>query len=102
MKYVMLRSEHGGHHAILFHDRLTHSIVAHGVVREYRRNGEFYNIVSAGFYDDENKVSHGESESLNLKSEPYDAAYIFLGDSVSLVPTNEVMGLLAQLKRMMT
>ena len=85
MKYVMLEDSLGGRHPVTFHDHLTHSIVAHGICREYRRENpaEFYNVVSAGFYNPETHDVYGKSESLNMECSPLDGARIYLGGAVS-------------------
>jgi len=90
MKYVMLENDKGGFHPVLFHESLIHSVVAHGICREYRREGEWINPVSAGFYDEEKGVTSGFSESLSLKSDPTDSFYIKYGDAVRMVPRKMV------------
>ena len=91
MKYVMLEdAETGAKHAIVFGEYLTHSIVAHGVCREYRRERVFLNPVSAGFTDGSTKA-YGVSESLSLDSIETDIAYIVLGSSVSSMPEGLAM-----------
>jgi len=91
MKYVMLEnSETGAKHAIVFGEYLIHSIVAHGVCREYRRESVFLKPVSAGFTDGITKV-YGVSESLGLESVETDIAYIVLGSSASSMPVSLAM-----------
>lgn len=91
MKYVMLQEQTtGSMHPVLFFDHLTHSIVAHGICREYRREKVFLNPISAGFWDEEQLKVHGRSESLNMESVKTDAYYIALGGAVSNIPVGMV------------
>ena len=85
MKYVMLQDSLGGKHPVIFHDHLTHSIVAHGICREYRRQHptEFYSVINAGFYNPDTHEAYGHSESLDMKPSPMDGARIYLGGAVS-------------------
>ena len=86
MKYIMLVDELGGHHPVMFHDHLTHSIVATGVVAAYRAQKQIMRVESAGWYNPETEVAHGRSESLDLNSLPEDGAYISIGGSISYIP----------------
>lgn len=85
MKYVMLEDSMGGQHPVLFHEKLIHKVVARGICREYRLEDptEFWTVISAGFYDPENKVVYGRSESLNMGIGAMDAERIHLGPDVA-------------------
>jgi hypothetical protein len=87
MKYVMLEDEMKGKHPVLFHEKLVHSVVAHGICREYRGQTptEFWTVINAGFYDPENKVVYGRSESLSLVVGAMDAERIRLGPAVAYI-----------------
>ncbi len=90
MKYVMLENtETGSRHAVVFGEQLIHSVVAHGICREYRREGGWFKPISAGFTDMERAT--GESESLSIGSDPSDIAYIVLGDAVSALTPEQAM-----------
>jgi len=94
----MLIDDLGGHHPVLFHAHLTHSIVGHGIAREYRREHMFYTVRSAGFWCPDTQRTHGRSESLNLEPHPTDAFYITYGGAVAHVPEDAIPGLLVTLQ----
>jgi hypothetical protein len=100
MKYVMLEDEMKGKHPVLFHEKLVHSVVAHGICREYRSQTptEFWTVVNAGFYDPEYKSVYGRSESLNMKIGAADAERIHLGPAVAYSTDAEVLFLCLRLE----
>jgi hypothetical protein len=93
MKYVMLEDDMGGKHPVLFHEKLIHSVVAHGICREYSEQTptEFWTVVNAGFYDPEYKKVYGRSESLSLGRGKADAERISLGPDVAYMNDVEVL-----------
>lgn len=88
MKYVMFETENGRKFAVMFPDHMVHAQVAHMVgVLSLRAHKEMATPVTAGFVNPGDELSvAGESESLNLKSDPVDAIRIMIGESVSSMP----------------
>ncbi len=97
MKYIILQDSLGGRHPVLFHDHLTHSIVAKGVIHAYQSEGKSFDVESAGFWDPEEMITHGRSESLNLDPLPGDNAYIFIGGSISYLSRDMVTSVINSL-----
>lgn len=100
MKYVMLQDNAGGRHPVLFHDHLTHSLVARGVCHAHRETRLRLQPVSAGFYDPDEVTTTGRSESLDMDSEPYDALYIALGGAISHMPPDMIKDMLGEVVAM--
>ncbi len=88
MKYVMFETENGRKFAVMFPDHMVHAQMAHLVgVLSLRAHKEMAAPVTAGFVNPGDELSvTGESESLNLKSDPTDAIRIMIGESVSSMP----------------
>lgn len=100
----MLQDNLGGMHPVMFHDHLTHSIVADGICSTYARSrGELrLTPVSAGFYSEDTMEVSGHSDSLGLDSVSTDALYIVLGGAVSHLPPimlQEAFNRLMEMKR---
>lgn len=58
----------------------------------------FVTPTSAGFVSFGDTKTHGESESIGVKSKEIDAAYIEFGDAVSFMPEEMLRPLLGKLK----
>lgn len=81
MKYLMFLDDSGARVPLIFPEHLVHAEVAmttHGMI-----GGR---VISAGFYDAATGDVSGGSESIQLTSEPMDAAYIALGEAVRYMP----------------
>lgn len=99
MKYIMLTSDDGQHIPILFPDFMVHEDVAKAICRLMAQTSKTYiTPTSAGFVSLGDVVTHGESESIGVKSTEIDAAYIEFGDAVSFMPEEMLRPLLGKLK----
>lgn len=100
MKYIMLETDEGKKIPFVFPNELVHADVADLMCRLVSvRTNQYARPISAGFVElGFDTTVHGESETLSLKSNDSDAAYLALGDSVNMMPDYVVGQLLEKAK----
>lgn len=89
MKYIMFESDEGHKIPVLFGESLVHAHMAEYSITLARRSlGKRFTVASAGFVSvtRDGIATHGESESLGIKSNPIDGLRIELGEAVSHIP----------------
>lgn len=98
MKYIILEDEDGGKWPFIFPESAVHAEVAsrmkHMLGLVHKSGCDVY---SAGFIDPTFRKTHGVSETLGVKSNPSDIAYIILGESVKYMPPNAAMIILKKM-----
>lgn len=101
MKYVMLETSEGKKLPFLFPEELVHADFAHLMIRLVKiQTKQSCRVISAGFVEPGLDVTvHGESESIGIKSQHSDAAYIALGAAISMMPSYMVGDLLLKAKK---
>lgn len=102
MKYIMMKDCISDRHIpVLFPDYLIHERVAASMEREIERSMKtVVKTISAGFVfiiNDE-FVTHGRSESLNMESRKIDGVYMTLGDAAAFMTENFAGHMLHRLK----
>lgn len=100
MKYVMLEDTEGRKIPIIFPDHLVHADVAMVMCKLINtRQKVRVGPTSAGFISVGVDIqTHGESETLGLKSKPTDTDYIIAGDAGALMPEFMIAGLVQRIK----
>lgn len=96
MKYIMLQNSDGHKMPVVFAEKLVHAHVAKYMLDLSRRSlGTRYEVVSAGFvsFTEDGVATHGESETLNIKSNSLDGLRMWLGEEVSHMPDELLPGL---------
>lgn len=96
MKYIMLQNAEGAKLPIMFSEKLVHAHVAKYMLDLARLSfGQRHEVVTAGFvsFTPDGVATHGDSESLNLKSSPIDGLRMWLGEAVSHMPDEALPGL---------
>lgn len=89
MKYIMLESDEGHKIPVLFGESLVHAHMAKYTIHLARETlKQRFIVASAGFVSvtRDGIATHGESESLGIKSNPIDGLRIELGEAVSHMP----------------
>lgn len=101
MKYIMLETDDGFKLPFVFPETITHAFITAFIIAGVQRErGCRSRVVSAGFvsFSSFGVRVHGDSESLDLESNPADAMRIEFGDSVHCVPDSMVERLAEQCK----
>lgn len=100
MKYIMIETIEGQKLPIMFPDTLVHADVAIVMMRLIEMRHKVKNApINAGFVSIGTDVTvHGESESLDLKSNPVDGFRIIAGEAVSHMPDMLLGPLIAKMK----
>jgi hypothetical protein len=83
VKYIILEGPQGQRLPVIFPNVLVHKDVAEGVIRAVGRQppeGRWFKPVTAGFVNLAVSDAYGESETLNMKSDPGDRVRINVAD----------------------
>lgn len=83
MKYIILEGPQGQKLPVIFPNVLVHKDVAEGVIRAMGRQplmGEWFKPISAGFVNLAVSDAYGESQTLDMKSDPGDRLRINIAD----------------------
>lgn len=102
MKYIMLENDEGHKIPVLFGEAFVHAFMAKYTIDLARVSfKKRYTIASAGFVSvtRDGIATHGESESLGIKSNPVDGLRIELGEAVSHMPDFMILPLADKLKK---
>lgn len=101
MKYIMMETAEGKRLPFIFPESMVHAYVAL-MAKELIAiaSKQPAKCVSAGFVAGIGLdiMTHGNSETLGLDSNPVDAAYIALGEAVAMMPPELMPGLMDKAK----